>query len=111
MPQDPLFIAFIAVWVLLAGTSGLFFFLSKNAPLKRKLWPPFSIFTALLFGAFAWAMGIPTQHLLLMLPFLVVVVVMNLRAIQFCNSCGATITSQSLAKAKFCSKCGSSLSP
>lgn len=113
MPQgnpEQIFPIFFGVWVVLGLFSAGFFFLNKNSALKRKVWPPFVIVTGLLFIGFTLAMGIPSDALYIMLPAVVLITVLNLKAVQFCDSCGATIMSQNpLAKPEFCSKCGSKL--
>jgi hypothetical protein len=113
MPQDDtnqIFPIFFGVWIVLGLVSGGFFIVSKNAPLKRKVWPPFTIATGLLFIGFSLAMGLPAQMLYVVVPGVALVTVLNLRAAQFCNSCGATIMSGNLAsKPAFCSKCGAKL--
>lgn len=107
---DQIFPIFFGVWVVLGLFSTGFFFLSKNATLKRKAWPPFVVTTSILFAGFVWAMGFPAQILLIFLPVLALITFLNLRAVQFCNSCGATIMSQNpLVKPAFCSKCGAGL--
>jgi hypothetical protein len=107
---EQVFPVFAGVWVVLGLLSAGFFFLNKNARLKRKAWPPFVIVTGVLFAGFVWAMGFPTQVMLFVAPALVLITLLNLRAVQFCDSCGTTLMSQNpLSKPKFCSKCGASL--
>jgi len=104
------FPVFIGVWVVLGVFSAAFFFLSKNAPLKPRVWPPFIVIVGLLFAGFTVAMGAPSQALLIMAPAVVLITYLNLRAVQFCNLCAATIMSQNpFAKPAFCSKCGAKL--
>lgn len=104
-----IFPVFFGVWVVL-GLFSVAFFLNKNAPLKRKVWPPFIIATGLLFIGFTLAMGIPRHMLGIIVPAVALITILNLRAVQFCNSCGATIMSQNpFVKAAFCSKCGAKL--
>lgn len=103
--SEQVFPVFFGVWVLLGLFSASFFFLSKNAHLKRKVWPPFIVITGILFAGFVWAMGF-----LIVIPAVALITFLNLRAVQFCNSCGATIMTQNpLSKPMFCSKCGAGL--
>ena len=104
---EQVFPVFIAVWVVLGLSSAAFFFLNKNAPLKRKVWPPFVVITGVLFVGFAWAMGFPADFFFVLVPATAVITALNLRAVQFCNSCGATLMSQNpFSRPAFCSKCG-----
>ena len=109
---EQIFPVFAGVWVVLGLFSAGFLFLSKNAQLKRKLWPPFLILTGVLFVGFIWAMGaIPWQGMLVAVPLVALITYLNLRAVQFCDSCGSTVMSQNpFPLPAFCSKCGSKLS-
>lgn len=104
-----MFPIFIVVWVTLGVASMAFFYLSKNASLKRKLWPRVSIGASVLFVAFVWAVA-GTNELFFVVPFVGLITVLNLRMMKFCNSCGRTLTNQNpFSPPKFCSKCGASL--
>jgi len=104
------FPVFIGVWVVLGLFSAGFFFLGKNAKLKRKVWPPFVVATAVLFVGFTWATDLPADALFIVVPVVALITILNLRAVQFCNSCGATVMSQNFfSKPAFCSKCGAGL--
>jgi hypothetical protein len=107
---NEIFPIFFGVWVVLGLFSAGFFFLNKNAALKRKVWPPFVIATGVLFVGFTMVMGFPSSMLFVVVPAVALITFLNLRAVQFCNSCGATIMSQNpLSKPSFCSKCGAAL--
>ena len=107
---DQVFPVFFGVWVVLGLFSAGFFFLNKNAQLKRKVWPRFVVVTGALFAGFVWAMGFPSHVMFIVVPAVALITVLNLHAVQFCNSCGATIMSQNpLSKPAFCSKCGAGL--
>jgi hypothetical protein len=98
---------FVGVWGVLCLFSACFFFLSKNATLKRKVWPPFSVAAAILFVGFAWAMDAPPQMFVIIIPAVALVTLLNLRAMKFCDACGKTTMSQNLmSPPQFCSKCG-----
>ena len=47
--RDQVIPVFFAIWVALGLFSAGFFFLNKNAQLKRKVWPPFVVTTGVLF--------------------------------------------------------------
>ena len=90
MPEGSadLFPVFFSVWILLGLFSAGFFFLNKNAAFKRKVWPPFVVLTGVLFVAFALALRIPGQALVVMVPAVVLITFFNLRTVQFCDGCG-----------------------
>jgi hypothetical protein len=111
-PAERIFPIFFGVWVVLGIFSSAFFFLNKNAVLKRKVHPPFVIGVGVLFLTFGWLMGIPDQPFFfcVMVPAVVVITFLNIRNTRFCNSCGRTVFTQNpFAPPKFCSKCGAGL--
>ena len=113
MPQhqaDAVFPIFMTVWVVLGLGTSAFFFLNKDSALKRKVLPTFSVAVGALFLFFVWMMGAPTEVLIVGVPAVVLITVLNLRSIRFCDSCGKTLMGQNpLSPPKFCSKCGSPL--
>lgn len=101
----PLFFVFFAT----AGAGGLFFLLSRNAPLKRRLWPAWIVLVVLTFLAFAWGLVGPAAPLLLLVP-VAVIIFLNLRNVRFCDACGLTVFNAGpFSRAKFCPGCGSAL--
>jgi len=108
--SNQIFPIFFGVWVALGLSSAGFFLFSKNAKLKRKVWPPLVVVTSVMFIGFAWVMGMPVNTFYLMLPAVALITLLNLRAARFCVSCGATIMSQNpFSKPAFCHKCGAKL--
>jgi hypothetical protein len=109
---EQVFPVFAGVWLALGLVSAGFLFLSKNVRLKRRLWPPFLVLTGVLFVGFTWAMGaVPGQGMLVVVPLVALIIYLNLRAVQFCDSCGVTVLSQNpFSRPAFCSKCGARLS-
>jgi hypothetical protein len=107
---EQIFPIFFAVWVALAVVSTAFFFLSRNASLKRKIWPPFAVGIGVLFLGFVWLMGSPSD-LYITAPVVALITVLNvLRGLQFCDSCGKTLLNRNpFSKPAFCSKCGAKL--
>jgi len=107
---NQVFPIFFGVWVALGLFSAAFFFFGKNASLKRKVWPPFTIATAIVFVGFVWAMGFPSQVFLVMIPAVALITFLNLRSVKFCDACGKTIMKQNpFSTPQFCSKCGAKL--
>lgn len=110
MNPENIFQLFFGVWVILGIASFVVFVASKNARLKRRLWPYFIIITALLLIGFALLLGFPATMLLLMIPAVVLISYMNIRSVRFCDACGKTVFSQNpLKKPKYCSDCGAEL--
>lgn len=104
------FPAFFVIWVLMGLGVSTFFSLSRNAALKRRVWPYVSVATGLVFVGFAVTMGFPQQGLLLMVPFVALITLLNVRATKFCDACGKTVRDQNLfSPMKFCPKCGAQL--
>jgi hypothetical protein len=106
--QSEQFTVFFILWLALGMGSAAFFFLSKNAALKRRVWPPFIIVTGLIFGGFVWATSphVPWFFYLA----IVAITLLNLRAVRFCDACGKTNQSSNpFSSVKFCSKCGAKL--
>ena len=103
--QKELFETFVFLCMALGLASMAFFFLSKNASLKRWLWPRFSA----AFGVFVvGGLWLTAPHLTWPLYlFLVVVMLLNFRGMKFCDSCGKTVQSSNpFSPPKYCSKCG-----
>jgi hypothetical protein len=103
---------FVGVWIVLGVTSGLFFHLSKNAELKRRVWPPLVIGSSLLFLGFTIIMfrEAPSNAWLFVIPAVAVITFLNFRNTRFCDACGKTIyNSGFFSRSKFCPKCGAKL--
>ena len=110
MNPEKIFPIFFGTWVVLGLVSFYIFFIGKNAELKRKLWPPFVIGTGVLFILFVYLMGFGGEAMYMMVPAVILITILNLRATKFCDSCGKTIINQNFfVKPEFCSKCGAKL--
>jgi hypothetical protein len=106
--QGWLFAAFAAVVV----PAALFFQFSKNAALKRQLWPPVMVAIGVGFLLFFGLSGGASDPAFFALAtaMVVLIVAINIRAMKFCGKCGATVMNQNpFSKPKFCSKCGAEL--
>jgi len=101
--------------VMLAIASAYAFFLiSRNAKLKRRLWPAYAIGGPILILAFFWLMGLPNELLYVATAVFALGALISLRAVKFCDACGATVdnlwrAAWLLPPARFCPKCGASL--
>ena len=105
------FLLLVACWIPLGIASLLFFFLNRNAALKRKVLPIFATVVGILFGAFVFYMTRGSLFALaLIVPMIVLITVINIRTTRFCDACGRTLIRQSLfSRPGFCSQCGAPL--
>ena len=100
---------FIIIWITFL-VSGLFFWLNKNAALKRKLFPYFVLGAGLVMVAFISLSKIPHQVLFVAIPIIVLISFLNIKSVKFCDSCGRTVHSQNpFSPAEYCQKCGAKL--
>jgi hypothetical protein len=61
----------------------------------------------MLFIGFVWAMGVASPIFIIAV---VIITVLNLRAVKFCDACGKTMMIQNpLSPPQYCSKCGAQL--
>jgi hypothetical protein len=98
----------IFVAVLMAGS--LFFQLSRDAPLKRRLWPQWLLIVGAAFVVFGWLIGGPLMAVGLLVGS-VVFRRLSMRHVQFCNRCGRTVNSVAFLNpaATHCPSCGAVL--
>jgi hypothetical protein len=107
---DQVFPYFFATWVVLGLISFAFFQFNKDADLKRKVWPVVVVGTGVLFVTFVWLMGFRGGEMYVVVPAITLITALNLRAVKFCDSCGATLYYGNLfVKMEYCPKCGSKL--
>ena len=107
---NPPFPVFFGIWFVISFGSAAFFRLSKNADLKRRVWVPFLVVTSVVFIGFVWSTIKQVQVLYWLVPAVCILTLINLRTVQFCNSCGVTVRTPSpWRKAAFCPKCGAHL--
>lgn len=103
------FWAFTAVWILLASGNTALLFLSKNAQLKRRVFPWATVLVGALFCVFMATITTP-KFLLVIVPLVVLSCAVNIRMTMFCDSCGATLFHHNVfARLRYCSRCGASL--
>ena len=107
-PNAQEFLIVLAAWII-AGIASAFFFMNRNASLKRRLWPPYVIGAAILFLMFVWWFLPNEAALYVAAPLLALVTFINLRVVKFCNACGATTQNLPFRPARFCAKCGAPL--
>lgn len=86
---------FLVVWIIIGVVSTAFFYGSKNAALKRKIYPVLVIGASALFGFFALTrLDFSRSFSWFFMMVLVAITVINLKCIKFCLACGATNRSE-----------------
>jgi len=96
--------------VILIVSATAFFYLNKNAALKRRVWLPFVVTTGALFIGFMWLVEPPLPFLLLGVTAVILAIWINVRTVRFCEACGNMSRSRnSFAQPTVCSKCGAEL--
>ena len=106
------FAVFFATWIVLAIVMFCIFFLNKDAKKKKKYFPYILVSVAALFVFFViWiSNGAFTPMLPIIIPFIGLIMFLNYRGTDFCESCGRTQFNQNpFIKAKFCKHCGNEL--
>lgn len=109
MSPERIFPVFFAFAMLSMAGAG-FFFVSRNATLKRQLWPPFVIGIGVVLLALGGYAGFPATMFLVAIPVVALATFLNVRAMRFCDACGRTAQSPNpLSPARFCAHCGAAL--
>ena len=84
-----IFSIFICTWVAYAIISWRIFSVSKNATLKRNLFPLFNIGNGILFLTFIYLLGFVIYPLIVV--GVILIVISNYKQTKFCDSCGITV--------------------
>jgi hypothetical protein len=101
---------FVAFWGVLGAVGAYLFYFRKDAGFKRKYFRKYAIFTGVVFVTVPVFTGFPWQMLAISVPFVALIIYLNVRTTRFCDQCGRTNFSQfPFAMPKFCSKCGAKL--
>jgi biotin transporter BioY len=107
---------FSALWIILGITGFLLFHIKRDAEFKRRWFPPFVISTGVLFLGFVWLItslnpnkNDPIAEMLFGVPFVILIMFLNIRMTKFCSNCGKTAYPRTFSAPKFCSDCGASL--
>jgi hypothetical protein len=112
MSQEEIFWVFFAVWVALGVGSSAFFYLSRNAAVKRRLMPPFMIGAGITFLVFVLLLERDKSwdFLYIVAPMIILITIWNIRIFKFCDACGRTNQGANpFSPPAFCSKCGAKL--
>jgi len=101
---------YFGLWGALAATNLYVLFGTKNAKLKRTLFPIFVILSGVLVLLFILLMEFPRHVLYISIPNVILITVLNLKLIKFCDSCGSVVRGEFYSVPKRCQKCGVKLS-
>ena len=96
-------------FMLVAASAYAFFWFGHNAKLKRRLWPAYAVGGPVLLLLVLWVMDAPNELLYVAVPVFALGGLFSLRAIRFCNACGAAINNFRIPRMRFCPGCGASL--
>jgi hypothetical protein len=100
---------FAVVWAAFAIGGFLFFARNRDAARKRRYFPRLAIGAGVVF-ALVIAFIVPWPALFLFIPFIGVIVWLNIRMTRFCDACGRTLINQAWwSKMLFCPYCGEKL--
>lgn len=100
----------MGIWIALGILSFWFFNFSKNVKLKKRLLPIFIVGAGVLFTGVVLLMTGEPKVVLITIPAVVIISLLNLRMIKFCESCGRTLYNRMwFSKMEYCSKCGAKL--
>ena len=104
-----IFPIFVKTWIILMGSAVAFFYLSKNAALKRKIWPAFVSVIGAMFMGFMLFMGAPLPFLALGTTAVLLMMAVNLKSVSFCDRCARMSRGKSFSPPEICSKCGAEI--
>lgn len=108
MHSDPDFLWFFVFWMVLGIGGAAFFLGSRNAGLKRKALPLYIVAISVIFLGFIYFADGTVPWLVLV--FVPLIGLLNIRMTKFCNSCGATIISRNFfSTPRYCQMCGAKL--
>ena len=92
LSQQPNSLKLVSIlWALLAVACFLYFTRSRNAPLKRQLWPYYNVVLGGFVVAVAILMRFPLSWIVALVPLAVLIAFMNFRSTRFCMSRNATL--------------------
>ena len=102
--------AFMAAWVAVGVIFWAFFRFNRNARLKRVLYPLVVVATGAAF--FAYVAAVFGLVSVAVAPFILLIVVVNLRLTRFCDACGASVYAKnSFSRPRACTRCSAKLDP
>lgn len=94
----------------LAIIGAWFFFVNRDARVKKAVLPWYIGFAAVLFVLFVWSQTDSLEVLLILVPGVAIISFLNTWWIEFCGNCGATLYNDLwFTPLRFCKKCGAPL--
>src|SRR2546425_5988198 len=90
----PLVVAIIVVIAAVGVGASIFFYGSRNAKLKKQLFPWYMGSVGVLFALFVVVTSKTWGMFFFVLPAVAVVVLFNLYMTRFCDACGSTVVTQ-----------------
>ncbi len=98
---------FFVGWVLLAAAGFYLFSVNRDAALKRRFFPWFTLLVGILFVLYVIRLGFSLPTLLFIIPAAALITFFNLRGTKFCDVCGSTVRRNTpFSKIEVCPKCG-----
>lgn len=106
-PNPNLFVAFFVAWAALAVVGSAFFWGSRNARLKRAVFPWYVGLAGFALTLFVFVMSKDPWVLLVFAPLVALITFLNVRLVKFCDRCGAIFHHYTwFGRTSFCSHCG-----
>ena len=107
---NPPFPIWFGLWFLVSIGSSAFFRRNRSAALKRRVWAPFLVVCSVAFVGIVWVMGRRVETLYVVVPAVILLTLVNLRTVRFCDGCGATVRGTAPWRAPaYCPTCGHAL--
>ena len=104
------FIIYFIILLMLGAVAPYLLFRTKNAKIKRILFPLLVILVGSWVLGFIWFLGFPRKVLFIATVSVALVSFLNWRSFKFCNACGSTVRGESFSTPKQCSSCGAEFS-
>ena len=100
-------LAFLVVWIALAIVGTVFFRFSRNAKLKRRLFPRYVVTAWLLVLLYVGYYARSWQMFLLVAIIATLFLSLHIRQVRFCDTCGATSFDTGwFSRPEYCGRCG-----
>ncbi len=100
---------YFGVWAALAIADLYLLFGTKNAKLKRILFPLLVIFAGVWVLLFIVFLGFPRHVLYIAIPSVILITILNLKLTKFCDACGSVVRGEFFSVPKQCNNCGAKL--
>ena len=112
MPHQTSLVVLLGVATVIDLASLALLHVSRSGAFGRKYFPMYAALRAGLLLGIGVGLEVPGGVLALVISFLTLVSYVQLRRLQFCETCGRTVPRQRpFSKPEFCIRCGTSLRP